>query len=78
MTILAPTIRQERERQLVEGLQEFLAPVPIYLNLIGDYAALGNAGGVCSAMDSLLSCMRSAIATYRELLELRDSKREAA
>ena len=66
-------IHAETIRQRVEAIQEFLAPVPIYMNLIGDYAALGNAAGVEHAMRLLAACVRAAVATSIELAELRAS-----
>lgn len=72
-------IHGEKVRQLVEAIQEFLAPVPLYMNLIWDYAALGNAAGVEHAMKLLAACVRAAVATSIELAELRASrKRDAA
>jgi hypothetical protein len=66
-------IHAEKVRQLVEAMQEFLAPVPIYMNLIWDYAALGNAAGVQMAMHNLAIHVRAAVATSIELAELRAS-----
>lgn len=63
----------EQVRQLVEAVQEFLAPVPIYMNLIWDYAALGDASGVEYAMKLLAACVSAAVATSVELAELRAS-----
>ena len=66
-------IHAERIRQLVEAIQEFLAPVHIYMNLIWDYAALGNVGGVEYALRLLAASVRAAVATSIELAELRAS-----
>jgi hypothetical protein len=74
----AHSTRSERERQLLDGIQEFLLPVPIYLNLIQDFAALGDVGGVQYAMSNLLACIRAAEATKIELDELCNSSTEAA
>ena len=73
MTSANDNIQAEKVRQLVEAIQEFLAPVPIYMNLIWDYAALDNAAGVEHAMKLLAACVRAAVATSIELAELRAS-----
>ena len=73
MMSINDNIHAERISRLVEGIQEFLAPVPIYMNLIWDYAALGNAAGVQMAMHNLTIHVRAAVATSIELAELRAS-----
>lgn len=78
MTLTNANIHAEKVRQLIEALQEFLAPVPLYINLICDYAALGNAAGVQYAMQHLAACVRAAVATSIELAELRASQKGGA
>ena len=73
MTLTNDNIHAEKVRQLVEAIKEFLAPVPIYMNLIWDYSALGNAGGVEYAMRLLAASVNAAVATSIELAELRAS-----
>jgi hypothetical protein len=66
-------IHEEKVRQYVDAIQEFLVFVPEYLSLIWTYAALGNAAGVENAMRLLAACVRAALATSIELAELRAS-----
>lgn len=75
MTKLAQDVKAESKRQLLESIQECLAPVPLYLNVVFDFAALGDARGVHYAMSKLVASVRAAAESNRDLAHLHASEK---